>query len=187
MNGADDAPEEPTTWVRGKGAPERVGPWEPPEASAAPDRGRRGGRGRRAPPLLPGKGTELLSIRRSPVTNVMLVNKARAGHPGTTQAQTRRGGAGARPPRVWAPDPLAQACVWVGGGYERAAKLIAPSCPREWSGSRATRGPRQGCCRPPRRRPAPGSAVSALDLRRPPAPCSVPSPGLLPGGSCEPN
>lgn len=54
----------------------------------------RSGLGGAAPAPLPSfqeKGTQLLSIRRSPVTNVMLVNKARARHPGTTQAQTRRG------------------------------------------------------------------------------------------------
>lgn len=82
--------KEPTTRLRGKGAPERVGPREPPSASEA-GLGAPRPRPSCTPALLPGRGAKLLSIQSSPVTNVMLVNKPRAGHPGTTQAQTRRG------------------------------------------------------------------------------------------------
>lgn len=74
----------------GEGHPGRVGHREPPATSGAWGWWRRAPS--RTPALLPGRGTKLLSIPSSPVTNVMLVNKLQARHQGTTQAQTRCGG-----------------------------------------------------------------------------------------------
>lgn len=101
----------------------------------------------RTPTLLPGRGTKLLSIQTSPVTNVMLVNKPPAGHQGTTQAQTRSG----RQARAH-PEPgrgiCSPKCVLVGGDYERAAKFIAPSCRPQVGRRRGNARPEWGATTP---------------------------------------
>lgn len=173
--------KKPSTRVRGEGHPRRVGPWEPPATSVAGSWGRHGPS--RTPALLPGRGTKLISIQSSPVTNVMIVNKPPAGHQGTTQAQTRCGGRARAHPesgrRIRSPK-----CVLVGGDYERAAKFITLSCPpRVWRW-RGHEGPKWGV--PPFPAPraeggiGPGSSPA-------PVPCSVSSSDPLPGGRSEPN
>lgn len=86
----------------------------------------------------------------------MLVNKARAGLPGTTQAHTRRGGR-ARAHPEFGRQIRAPKCVMEGGGEARAAEFTGSPRPPEGGGSDA--GPEEGrCChhRHPRpRRPAP--------------------------------
>lgn len=129
-------PREPTTLGAGEGCP-----GEGRTPSAIRDQH---GSGLSAPSrtstIFPGRGTKLLSIQTSPVTNVMLVNKPPAGHQRTTQAQTRSGGQARAHPEhgrgIRSPK-----CVLVGGDYERAAKFIAPSC-------RPRVGRRRGDARP---------------------------------------
>lgn len=106
MNGADDAPERAHDPVRGKGAPERVGPREHP---GSPSR----------------KGHETAMDPELTGANVMLVNKPRAGHPGTTQEQTRPAGRA----RVY-PKPGRRIrkpkSVLGGGGFREGGQVHCP-------------------------------------------------------------
>ncbi|XP_045884292.1 proline-rich protein 2-like [Meles meles] len=105
----------------------------------------------------------------------MLVNKARAGLPGTTQAHTRRGGR-ARAHPEFGRQIRAPKCV-MEGGVRRGQPSSGPPGPREGGGSDA--GPEEGRCGPGPH-PVPGAqprpAVPALDLRRPPPRAASPPP-----------
>lgn len=184
MNGADDAREQAHDPDAGEGHPECVGPREAPATSAARSWG---AAPPPAPALLPGRGTKLLSIQSSPVTNVMLVNKPPAGHQGTTQAHTHCGGqarAHPEPGRAIRSPKCVRVC-WGEGGYKRAAKFIALSCSPRMGWRRDDMGPKWGAIAPS---PAPSPhEQSGSRIAAGPAPRSVPSREPLSRGSSETN
>lgn len=141
----------------------------------------------RTPTLLPGRGTKLLSIQTSPVTNVMLVNKPPAGHQGTTQAQTRSGGQRAPTLSLGAGSARPSVCWWEGitRGQPSSSPLLAT---RKWGGGGAMRG-LNGVLPSHLLHPAP---AGGLGPRSPPTPdpcgaLSPPTPDPILSGSSEPN
>lgn len=169
--------KKPSTRVRGKGTLGGWGPRSHPRPAWPP--AWPGVVDTEAPPaprlILPGRGTKLISIQRSPVTNVMIVNKPPAGHPGTTQAQTRCGGrAGGRAPTLslGAGPARRGACWWQGITREQPSSLPFLAR-RERGGGSAMKG--QSGVLPYSLRPD-SRAISGLDGRRPQSPAVPPPP-----------
>lgn len=176
LNGADDAREGAHDPDAEEGLPSV---WGDPGSHPRPARPGVGALRPRPfphPALLPGRGTKLVSIQSSPVTNVMLVNKPPAGHQGTTQAHTHCGGqARAHPePGRGIRFPQERECECVLGGLREGSQVHCPFLSPTKGAAAERHGAQMGCyrpiscARPPRR-------VWVLDGRRPrPPQCPPP-------------
>ena len=158
------------------------------KTNAARDWGRPHPRPLPTPVPLPGRGSKLLSILSSPVTNGMLVNKPRAGHQGNHPGANPQRRGWWRWGRAPTPSPgtgsaRRSVCCWgreFRGGSQVHCLLRAPE-----SGAAARRCGARGWGRgatAPSQAPSPGwrsrplISVGPRPLQRP-----------LPGGSSEPN